>query len=103
MSWVRSVARAHSLKEDHLTLDGGDPECEADRELLESAVENVVRNAVEATNDSGRVRVETESDAARRSVVVRVVDEGAGMDPRTLERANVTAQFTVSHVLRRLG
>jgi two-component system, NtrC family, sensor histidine kinase HydH len=85
---VRAVARAHALSDDRLALDVGDPECEADRELLESAVENVVRNAVEAAkNDAARVSVETLNDTAARAVVVRVVDKGEGMDPRTLERA----------------
>lgn len=82
---VRSVARAHAV--DDLALSNDELECEADRELLESAVENVVRNAVEATNGGAPVRVETASDEATRAVVVRVIDKGHGMDARTLERA----------------
>jgi two-component system, NtrC family, sensor histidine kinase HydH len=82
---VRAVARAHALAEGTLHLAGNDLECEADAELFESALENVVRNAVEATGDAARVRVETER--AARTVVVRVIDRGEGMDARQLERA----------------
>ena len=78
---VRAVARAHRLPDDALSLDPNEPECEADRELLESALENVVRNAVEATEKGGTVRIET---SAR---LVRVVDGGIGMDARERERA----------------
>ncbi|MBS2011549.1 MAG: hypothetical protein JST00_01445 [Deltaproteobacteria bacterium] len=82
---ARSVARSHQLSGDALALDGSDPEVEADRDLLESALENVVRNAVEATKEIGAVRIET--TRAGRSIVVRVVDTGAGMDARQRERA----------------
>lgn len=82
---VRAAARAHALSDELLHLDATDPECEADRDLLESAVENVVRNAVEATKSSGDVRVETLRDAS--SLVVRVTDTGEGMDARQRERA----------------
>jgi signal transduction histidine kinase len=86
---ARAVARAHALPEDALRLDASDPECEADRDLLESAVENVVRNAVEATKTktktSGEVRIETTRDAT--ALVVSVVDTGEGMDARQRERA----------------
>jgi two-component system sensor histidine kinase HydH len=75
------------LPEASLRLDAADPECEADRDLLESAVENVVRNAVEATtsDESPDVTIETLQDAA--ALVIRVSDRGAGMDARQRERA----------------
>ena len=82
---VRAAARAHALPDSGLQLEGSDPECEADRDLVESAVENVVRNAVEATRGAGEVRVETLRDAS--SLVVRVTDTGEGMDARQRERA----------------
>lgn len=84
---VRSVARAHALDEGAVQLDAEDPacECEADRDLLESAVENVVRNAVEATKGGGEVRIEALRDAG--AFVVRVTDTGEGMDARQRERA----------------
>ncbi|HEY8077638.1 MAG TPA: ATP-binding protein [Labilithrix sp.] len=82
---VKSVARTAGVPEDRMKLDPADPECDADRDLVESAVENVVRNAVEATKERGEVRVETEKQSG--AVLVRVKDTGAGMDARQLERA----------------
>lgn len=76
---ARGVARAQGVP-----FTGVELEIDADRALLESAVENVVRNAVEAAT-AAKVRVEAvrEGDAA----VIRCVDQGPGMDARTLERA----------------
>ena len=82
---VLSVARAHGVNETSITWGDGEAECEADRDLFESAVDNVVRNALEATHERGDVRVETERrDGA---VIVRVLDTGAGMDARHRLRA----------------
>jgi len=58
-----------------------------DRALYESAIENVIRNAVEASKDATLVKVATEVDAQGGWFVVRVTDRGPGMDARTLERA----------------
>jgi signal transduction histidine kinase len=80
-----AVARAHALPDTALRLEASDPECDADRDLLESAVENVVRNAVEATKSSGTVHIEIARDAA--AFIVRVIDTGEGMDARQRERA----------------
>lgn len=82
---VRGVARTHGIGTAFLEL--AEPaECEADRDLVASAVENVVRNAVEATDGKGGdVRVVTVSDPA--AFVVRVIDRGSGMDARHVERA----------------
>jgi two-component system, NtrC family, sensor histidine kinase HydH len=80
---VRDVARARGVTD--VKLDPADPECEADRDLVESALENVVRNAVEASKDPGCVHVVTTVEP--HAFVARVVDEGVGMDARQLERA----------------
>ncbi len=82
---VGAVARSHKLAPSRMELASDDPECDADPALVESAVENVVRNAVEATNDANLVHVSTM--ARSETIVIRVVDEGPGMDPRVLERA----------------
>jgi two-component system, NtrC family, sensor histidine kinase HydH len=82
---AQRIARAHGVAD--MKLAEGDPECDADRELIESALENVVRNAVEATGTADGVRVETERDVSGRAILFRVVDRGPGLDPRQLERA----------------
>lgn len=92
---ARAAARANGLPPACLALAEGEPECEADRDLLESAVENVVRNAVEACREAGlaedAVRVETARDEAAGLLLVRVVDRGPGMDAR--QRARVFDDF----------
>lgn len=82
---VLSVARAHGLEESAITLRDGHAECDADRDLFESAVDNVVRNAREATHERGEVRVETERTEG--AAIVRVIDTGSGMDARQRQRA----------------
>jgi signal transduction histidine kinase len=82
---AQRIARAHAVAD--VRFAAGDPECDADRELLESALENVVRNAIEATGTADAVRVETERDLPGGAIVFRVVDRGPGLDARQLERA----------------
>jgi signal transduction histidine kinase len=81
---IRSVMRAHAIDEQNMELAASDPECEADRDLVESALENVVRNAVEATSAGGEVRIESRRE--RNAIVICVRDTGAGMDVRQQER-----------------
>jgi signal transduction histidine kinase len=71
-------------------IDEGLPACRADRDLLARAIENLVRNALEATPDGGTVTLgATRAEDADPSpgVVVTVADTGIGMDARTRERA----------------
>lgn len=82
---AQRIARAHGVSD--VKFAGGDPECDADRELIESALENVVRNAVEATGTADAVLIETDVDVPGRAILLRVVDRGPGLDPRQLERA----------------
>jgi signal transduction histidine kinase len=91
---VRRVVNAQSLAagEVQVDLDLLDPlpECDADPDLLASALENVVRNACEAMPRGGSLCVRTRLEApgaGERSVVVRVEDTGEGMDARRAERA----------------
>jgi signal transduction histidine kinase len=75
-----------------LGLDLADalPECDADADLVASALENVVRNAFEAMPRGGTLRIGTRLDvpaAGDAAIVVRVQDTGEGMDARRAERA----------------
>ena len=71
-------------------LDPSLPACRFDRDLIAGAVENLVRNAIEATPPSGRVTVRTKSARPllrRAAILVSVEDTGRGMDTRTAEKA----------------
>jgi signal transduction histidine kinase len=65
------------------------PACQGDRDLLTAALENVIRNAVEASPKGGSITVRTEdaSSAGAGFVAISVADTGQGMDPRVLARA----------------
>ncbi len=64
------------------------PRCEVDADLLVTALENLVTNAFEAIACEGRVVVRAlPGEGAAAELVLEVEDDGAGMDPRQLERA----------------
>jgi len=84
---AHATARELSLS---LDLDPALPDCELDPDLLAGALENLVRNAVEAMDQGGSVVVRTRVDApdgADASLILAVADTGAGMDARQAERA----------------
>lgn len=71
-------------------LDETLPLCAVDRDLVGRAIENLVRNAVEAMPRGGAVTVQTSTVRARTravGVVIAVKDTGTGMDARQSERA----------------
>lgn len=59
------------------------PECDGDRELLATALENLLRNAFES--GAGAVTVRTSLDGG--ALLLSAEDDGPGMDARTRERA----------------
>ena len=62
------------------------PLVEADREQMKRLLNNVIKNAVEASRNKGTVTVTTRTcDTKGRSVEIEVKDEGEGMDEETLE------------------
>lgn len=91
---VEDVLRHHALDPDsavevELDLAADLPELSADRDLLAYALENLVRNAVEAMPEGGKLVATTErfDMAAGRGVRLRVSDSGCGMDARAQENA----------------
>jgi two-component system sensor histidine kinase HydH len=63
------------------------PECSLDRELVATALENVLRNACEAMPHGGGITVRTSFDAEIAKVSLGVEDRGEGMSPMVLEQA----------------
>jgi signal transduction histidine kinase/Tfp pilus assembly protein PilF len=93
---VQQVASLASLKARHREIEiqvamrsPGDARIRVSRTQIESALLNLVDNAVDASPAGAVVRIEAEpSDRdARRGVEVRVRDRGAGIDPDVLARA----------------
>jgi two-component system, NtrC family, sensor histidine kinase HydH len=80
---------AHDSIKLETTLANDLPTLSADPELLANALQNLIRNAFEATEAGGAVTVTTERAAA--SVVIAVSDHGCGMDPR--QRASAFDEF----------
>lgn len=76
------------LRADH---EAGLPSADADADLLASVVENLVKNALDATAPGGtvtvRARAESAEDDRPGALVVEVEDTGAGMDARHAELA----------------
>jgi two-component system, NtrC family, sensor histidine kinase HydH len=65
----------------------GLPACPLDRDLLARALENLLRNGMEAMPDGGTLTVHVARDEGAGKVVIEVSDTGMGMDARTRERA----------------
>lgn len=64
------------------------PPCQADGDLIEAAVDNLVTNAVEAVGERGRIVLATARAADDvPAVQLTVVDDGPGMNARDQERA----------------
>lgn len=61
------------------------PVARADADLVASALENLLKNAVEATPAGGRITVRTRRDGAHALLCVE--DTGPGFDPRAKEQA----------------
>src|SRR5258708_1508734 len=59
--------------------DRGSATVQGRPELLHSAIENIVRNALKHAPESRIVRVETSVDAVKRQYTLRVLDDGRGI------------------------
>ena len=69
----------------HVEVAPGAARCTADPDLLEGALENLVRNAIEAMPSGGTLWVRAAEDAG--AVLLQVEDTGEGMDARRAYRA----------------
>ncbi|MGC4089397.1 MAG: ATP-binding protein [Polyangiaceae bacterium] len=63
------------------------PPCSLDADLVAAALDNLLRNAVEAMADTGTITVRTALHHARSHLALTVEDQGGGMPARELERA----------------
>lgn len=78
---MRTSSRKHGVDLD-VRLASGVPKVLGNLHSLEQIVLNLALNALEAVGDDhGRVSLTSEAGAGRRSAVLRVTDNGRGMDP----------------------
>jgi signal transduction histidine kinase len=68
----------------HVALDAGLPQLEINARGIEQVVENLLRNAAEASTAGGMIDVLTE--AHNKSILIVVRDQGAGIAPDALRR-----------------
>jgi signal transduction histidine kinase len=71
-------------------------------DMLQGAIENVIRNALKHAPQSRDVRVETEVDPVRRAYRVRVLDSGPGVAAQDLA-VLFTPFFRAAHAARTDG
>ncbi len=62
------------------------PELWIDKVLIRQALNNLLANAIFAMEESGKIMVSTEYDKEKASVIVRIKDNGPGIDPDLLEK-----------------
>ncbi|MCA9727085.1 MAG: HAMP domain-containing histidine kinase [Candidatus Eisenbacteria bacterium] len=63
------------------------PQIWADRDEVERMLRNLVKNAVEAMNGDGSLRISGRTEESGTAIRIEIADSGPGMDPKTLEQA----------------
>ncbi|MCP4005204.1 MAG: GAF domain-containing protein [bacterium] len=92
---ARSVIRAQAESNIQITIEAEDdlPTIRGDATQLERVLINIVQNAFEALEDSGRIQIHTRSniglEGEAAGVEIVIEDDGPGMDEATHERAFV--------------
>jgi signal transduction histidine kinase len=91
---VVSECLGRSVREDdgiavEVSLDGAPTTLYADSDLLRSALDNIVENAVQAMPGGGRIAVRASDDVldGEPAVVLEIEDDGPGMDEETYDRS----------------
>jgi two-component system, NtrC family, sensor kinase len=85
LSLVDPLMRKAGIKLQVL-IDAQIPQINADRSRLQTALFNLIQNAMEAMPEGGQIKVSAETDPERREVSLTVEDTGAGIPPELMER-----------------
>jgi signal transduction histidine kinase len=85
---AENVAREEIPERIHLEVSRppGTLEIEADADEFTRLLRNLVRNAVQAIETSGTIRLALETTADGRAVRILIEDDGCGMDEETLRK-----------------
>lgn len=58
----------------------------ADKQRIEQAIINIVKNAIDAIPEEGRISLTAREDVAGKATVLEIEDTGMGMDPEVIRR-----------------
>lgn len=58
----------------------------ADKQRIEQAIINIVKNAIDAIPEEGNIRLTAREDVAGKATVLEIEDTGMGMDPEVIRR-----------------
>ncbi len=83
VSLVESVAKKRRIE---LDVSGVDVRLEVSDSEIVQVLSNLLTNAIDATNDGGRVVIEVLAPKGAEAVTIRVVDQGTGIAPPLLAR-----------------
>ncbi|OHE17402.1 MAG: hypothetical protein A2X96_01925, partial [Syntrophobacterales bacterium GWC2_56_13] len=70
----------------HVHFDEKIPQILADRHRVQTALFNLIQNALEAMPEGGRITVSAKAEMERREVSITVQDTGKGIPPELMER-----------------
>ena len=70
----------------HVHLDNQLPQIKADRNRVQTALFNLIQNAMEAMPEGGQITVSAYTDSNRREVFLMVQDTGKGIPSELMER-----------------
>jgi signal transduction histidine kinase len=74
------------------------PEVEANENLLQWVIENLIRNSLDAiTRDDGRIQIRTEFDPKKRNVLIIYRDNGKGIPRKNRNRAFLPGYSSKKH------
>lgn len=79
------LARGKSSAHIELELDDGLPTIFGDREALKQAILNLLINAIQAVAEGGTIRLTASADG-EGWVIIRVVDDGIGIEPENIDK-----------------
>jgi signal transduction histidine kinase len=85
LSLVEPLMRKAGI-ELHVDFDGTLPGIQADRNRVQTALFNLIQNALESMPAGGAITVSTAAAPERKEVSITVSDTGAGIPPELMER-----------------
>lgn len=100
LPFLESIAAGRDIKVELSLPEGDEAVTQVDQVLIEQAIVNIVKNAVESIGDKGKVQIALSVEDFRP--VLRITDDGHGISPETA-RSLFTPFFSTKASGRGLG